>query len=387
MDISACYIVKNEAENLPRSVRSLQGCFDELIVADTGSTDNTPAVAKDLGAKVYHYEWQGDFAAARNFALSKAKGDWILFFDADEYFAGGRSIREYLTKLEEREPQAEAVVISLSNIDELNLPPMKVIRMFRNRSDIRYTGVVHELVGRAEGRLNIVDADGMQFIHTGYVQANMQWKIQRNLDLIHKDIEKNGDNPKYYYYLAECHFGLRQYDKSLYYILKALDTSLKYYYELGNYYHILLESMRQLNYPAEEMEQVCAEAIRIFPDMPEFYGEQGMIVSSMWHLDEALELFWQCIERYDSPLRKKQDCGYFDDRVMGIVYARMARIYNLKEDYLLGEMAARIALKISQGQHGREELAEVEDRGYSLSEAGKLWRKYMMLAEKEKQEE
>lgn len=85
MKISACYIVKNEAENLARSIDSLQGVADEIVVADTGSTDNTMEVARQLGAAVYSFPWQEDFAAARNFALSKATGDWLILLDADEY--------------------------------------------------------------------------------------------------------------------------------------------------------------------------------------------------------------------------------------------------------------------------------------------------------------
>ena len=87
MKISACYIVKNEAANLPRSLASLGDAWDELVVVDTGSTDETVAIATRAGARVLHYTWQDDFAAARNFALDHATGDWVIFLDADEYFA------------------------------------------------------------------------------------------------------------------------------------------------------------------------------------------------------------------------------------------------------------------------------------------------------------
>ncbi|MDD3115497.1 MAG: glycosyltransferase, partial [Anaerovibrio sp.] len=74
MKISACYIAKNEAANLARSINSLKAQVDEIVVVDTGSEDSTVTAAKSLGARVYHYSWQDDFAAARNFALAKTTG-------------------------------------------------------------------------------------------------------------------------------------------------------------------------------------------------------------------------------------------------------------------------------------------------------------------------
>ena len=86
MKISACYIVKNEEKTLGRSLESIRGQVDEIIVVDTGSEDRTMAVAKEYGAMVYQQPWEQDFAKVRNFALSKADGDWLILLDGDEYF-------------------------------------------------------------------------------------------------------------------------------------------------------------------------------------------------------------------------------------------------------------------------------------------------------------
>ena len=77
-------IVKNEEETLPRCLVSVKPVVDEMIVVDTGSTDRTKEIARVFGAKVFDYEWADDFSGARNFSLSKAKGNWILILDADE---------------------------------------------------------------------------------------------------------------------------------------------------------------------------------------------------------------------------------------------------------------------------------------------------------------
>jgi len=85
--ISACLIAKNETKLLPRCIKSLSGLVDEIILVDTGSTDNTPQLARQLGCKVYHHDWEDDFAKARNYGLTKATMDWILIVDPDEIIA------------------------------------------------------------------------------------------------------------------------------------------------------------------------------------------------------------------------------------------------------------------------------------------------------------
>ncbi|AOZ95620.1 tetratricopeptide repeat-containing glycosyltransferase family 2 protein [Butyrivibrio hungatei] len=82
--ISVCMIVKDEEANLSRCLNSLKGIADEFIIVDTGSTDKTKEIAESFGAKVYDFEWTGDFSEARNFAFSKASCDYIYSADADE---------------------------------------------------------------------------------------------------------------------------------------------------------------------------------------------------------------------------------------------------------------------------------------------------------------
>ena len=83
--LSQCMIVKNEEENIERALSWGKGIMWEQIVVDTGSTDQTVDIAKRMGAKIYHFDWIDDFAAAKNFAIEQASGDWIVFLDADEY--------------------------------------------------------------------------------------------------------------------------------------------------------------------------------------------------------------------------------------------------------------------------------------------------------------
>ena len=89
--LSLCMIVKNEEQDLPKCLRSVEPVVDEMIVVDTGSTDKTKEIAQAFGAKVYELEWPDSFAEARNYSISKASGQWILVMDADEVL----STRDY----------------------------------------------------------------------------------------------------------------------------------------------------------------------------------------------------------------------------------------------------------------------------------------------------
>jgi glycosyltransferase involved in cell wall biosynthesis len=82
--LSLAMIVKNEAENLPRLAESVRGCYDEWVIVDTGSTDNTKEIARSLGAVVYDFTWVDDFSAARNFAFSKITSDYGFWLDGDD---------------------------------------------------------------------------------------------------------------------------------------------------------------------------------------------------------------------------------------------------------------------------------------------------------------
>ena len=85
---SICMIVKNEEKNLERCLRSVKQCKNyEIIIVDTGSTDNTLKIAKNHNAKIFKYKWNNDFSAARNKAMEYARGDWVLILDADEELA------------------------------------------------------------------------------------------------------------------------------------------------------------------------------------------------------------------------------------------------------------------------------------------------------------
>ncbi len=159
--LSLCMLVKNEERHLARCLDSVRGLAAEFIIVDTGSTDRTPGIAAGYGAQVIPFDFtKVDFAAARNCAIGRARGDWILVLDADETLES-----ESVPKIERLLALGENAGYFLEryNHSSGSQSPFTdyVVRLFPNRSDYRYRGRVHEIIDAsilsAGGRLNKTD--------------------------------------------------------------------------------------------------------------------------------------------------------------------------------------------------------------------------------------
>jgi glycosyltransferase involved in cell wall biosynthesis len=139
-------IVKNEENNLSRCLESVRDLAGELIVVDTGSTDQTPSIAARYGAEVVPFDFSiVDFAAARNRGIERARGRWILMLDADETLArASATIIERLVGLDEN----AGYYLERHNhaSDSSNPATDYVVRLFPNRPNHRYRGRVHETI-------------------------------------------------------------------------------------------------------------------------------------------------------------------------------------------------------------------------------------------------
>jgi glycosyltransferase involved in cell wall biosynthesis len=172
MDLSLCMIVKNEAEKLPRCLSSVKDVVDELIIVDTGSTDQTPEIARSFGAAVCHFTWNQNFSAARNESLRYAQGNWILVLDADEVLKP-----EIIPTMRQAMQREQAVVINLirQEIGAVQSPYSLMSRLFRNHLGIRFSRPYHSMVDDSVMRLlqrepqwQVVNLPDVAILHDGY---------------------------------------------------------------------------------------------------------------------------------------------------------------------------------------------------------------------------
>lgn len=150
MHLSLCMIVKNEAQTLPRCLASVCGVVDEIIVLDTGSQDHTVEVAQGLGARVYHFPWGNDFAAARNESLKYAQGEWILVLDADETLTPA-----IVPQLHQAIQSESHLLINLlrQEVGAAQSPYSLVSRLFRNHPEIAFSRPYHAMVDESVAQI------------------------------------------------------------------------------------------------------------------------------------------------------------------------------------------------------------------------------------------
>ncbi|MDP2300973.1 MAG: glycosyltransferase [Ignavibacteria bacterium] len=191
-------IVKNEAHRLGECLQSVKEIADEIVIVDTGSTDNTVKVAESYRAKIFFFDWIKDFSAARNFALRKSTGDLILYLDADEKLTP-KSVKEIKRiKLKSESAGYNCKVTSLdSEFGRDN--SMLYVRLFSNSNEIEFSGKVHEqiLPSLIANNYKIIDTN-IEILHTGYDISGdaKKDKARRNLELLLNEYSTN--NSSYY---------------------------------------------------------------------------------------------------------------------------------------------------------------------------------------------
>ena len=186
--LSAALIVRDESPVLSRCLRSLLGLVDEIVVVDTGSADDSREIARDHGARVLDYPWNNDFAAARNAALDAASSQWALYIDADEEVVGfDRTELDALLG----DPLHAACTVRLRPVS--GYTRYREHRLFRNRSDLRFRGVIHESILpaleelRSREGLRVADSS-LDIHHYGYDRDSTR-KHERNLPLLRARLE------------------------------------------------------------------------------------------------------------------------------------------------------------------------------------------------------
>ena len=182
--VSLCMITKNEEMHLARCLRSLKPIADEIIVVDTGSEDRSREIAKAFGARVFDYNWNEDFAEARNFSLAQAGGDWILVMDADEVISHlDYAYFKTLVKQNGAGPKAYKIITRnytlrnntvgwtandgqyLEEESGTGWFPSEKVRLFPNRPDIEFEYPVHEMVEPSIERSGIPIANCRMPVH------------------------------------------------------------------------------------------------------------------------------------------------------------------------------------------------------------------------------
>lgn len=228
--VSLCMIARDEAELLAACIESTRGFADEVVVYDTGSTDETREVAARLGATVVEGYWDDDFSRARNASLERCSGEWILWLDADEVLSG--DLPTLRRRLAGGWDDVEGYVVRIENLHGNGLAARSghvACRLFRSDKG-RWVGRLHEQVWRRDepAFLTMAQLADVHVVHRGYLEEiyRSRKKSERNLRLAEAEVsDDTGDRPYALMNLGRSRFAAGQPEAALEALEEAAATA------------------------------------------------------------------------------------------------------------------------------------------------------------------
>lgn len=342
MSLSLCMIVKNEEAALPKCLSSVANVVNEVIVLDTGSSDRTPQIAQQFGAKLHHFKWCNDFSAARNAALKYVTGDWILVLDADETLTP-TIVPEMMSAIQSE----EYLLINLvrQEVGAEQSPYSLVSRLFRNHPDIRFDRPYHALVDdsisvilKKELHWQIGYLPGVAILHAGYqksaiahnnkyakAQATMEGflathphdpyvcsklgalyvqtgKIAQGVELLKRGVAANDENYEIlyelHYHLGIAYNRLQNSQQAIFHYQAAIKLPIYPILKLGAYNNLgnLLKASKDF----KKAKTAYETALKIDPNFATGHYNLAMVF-------KGLGLFTDAIASYQKAIRLKPD--------------------------------------------------------------------------------
>ena len=265
-------IVRNEGHQLSNCLSPVAEVFDEIVVVDTGSRDETREVARRFTTKVFDFPWCDDFSAARNESLRHAAGEWIFWLDADDRISPDNiaRLRELLSGLDlgpDAYMMETAVRMDRDSRDSERL--VSHMRLFRRHPALSWSGRVHEQIRPWPTAIGLeIGSSPVRIEHVGYMEPGLaQRKLRRNIRLLRMDYAINPDDPQI---LVDLGFAtaqggdftearrllrrvLEQPEQSSFLLLRVLTTLGELETHAGNYLEVTKLMARGLSlFPGDE---------------------------------------------------------------------------------------------------------------------------------------
>lgn len=299
--LSVCMIVKDCAESLGDALSSIPKIYDEIVIADTGSSDNTKEVAESFGAKVYDYVdpdpievdgnvYLGDFAAARNFAFSKCSGTYVFWFDSDDMIwsrvdgNGVTSFEKYWRKLC---VDGDMDMVGMAYDYQHNLDGDCTMRHSRERfvrqGNWVWRSPIHEVLCHSWERYKgaSIPEDEARIVHISLGEEDADRKHKRNLAVAMRHLDRQGGQgePRLHMHIGNSLLGLGRQEEAIEHLKKYLDGSSwqqeRYIIQLS-----IAECYRQLG-RIDEQRRAIFDAVSIDPETREAYIELANLYLQM----------------------------------------------------------------------------------------------------------
>lgn len=342
--LSLALIMRDAAEEIISCLTSVAGAVDEMVIVDTGSVDDSVKLVRRFlrkwqeaspgrQGKLYQIKWRDDFAWAKNQALARCHGQWVIFLDSDERLSEStrgnlRPLVEALSRgqlpagvsrvripgREIEEAPVDLVEFWRENVDLAGQrlprePDDLAVRLLRQQEGLRYRGEVHEqlvLVDGRQTRIAAVENSLIKVLHTGYRPELKEQKLERNNEILLKEEREGGSTFLLDFYLAQVHLSRDEWREAIACARRCFSTTMPVHEPLAPY-RIMYEAYRELEKAAlqqaglnlaegallpeetpgenehlrqarqlrREGEAVMKEGLEACPDYPDFYYFRG----------------------------------------------------------------------------------------------------------------
>lgn len=290
--LSVCIITKNESEKLEQCLRALAEYPVEIVVVDTGSTDDTKQIASRYTDKIYDFSWCDDFSRARNFAIEKASHEYVMMIDSDEYVKS-LDVEALLKMLSDHPGKVGRICIhnQFTRDGERQETVEWINRIFCRRY-FHYAGRIHEQVEALSGEEYETFLTDVVVAHDGYdgSEEERHKKAKRNIALLQAELSERPDDVYIQYQLGKSYYMSEAYEQAVDIFRAALEydvnPKLEYVVDMVETYgYALLKTDR-----AEEA--LCFENIYDeFGDSSDFKFLMGLIYMNNGCFEEAVNEF------------------------------------------------------------------------------------------------
>ncbi|GAB6555781.1 tetratricopeptide repeat-containing glycosyltransferase family 2 protein [Bacillus mobilis] len=369
--ITACLIVKNEEHMLRKCLESLENVVGEVVVVDTGSTDLTKEIAMEFTNKVFDFEWKNDFAEARNFAASKASGEWIIAVDADEIIDPD-NLKSALEEIKSQSGKYNMYAVEILNfVDSFgeNITTNKMGRVYKNDGTVCFKGRIHEQLVSVVKEEDVI-LSSIKIYHYGYLQqvVEKQDKKNRNLKIIKNILlkEKNDGFVLFNYGQELRRLGNKK---------EALDTFIKAYkcktdVEAGwirMCLFFIIEGLVEFKRYEEALE-IIHDVEVLWPKAPDFIFWKGDIYFLQNRFDDARTIYQGILENgniYNETIYDFDRKSFLPHKRLGVIYEIEKNDKQALEHYIkaLNENSSSIetivrVIKILSRYHTVQEIYE-----------------------------
>jgi tetratricopeptide (TPR) repeat protein len=330
-------IVKNEEKNLAACLESVADFATEIIIVDTGSTDRTVDLARAWGATVKHFDWIDDFAAARNESIKDATGDWIFWMDADD-----RLSPDNLNRLKQAAASDEAdgyicgINCRAKTLDQVETK-VSHLRLFRNRTQIRFENPLHEDATPSAERQGLILAfTNIEIDHIGYAidQHGLRAKARRNQVIIEKQLQQEPSSLRWRFYLAVNQYTLEEWAAAVKNFEAVLADPPPYFALEDQLYQaqaLLISAYNALSQPLQ-VQEALERALQLYPYRQHLYILAGKFCLAQNKPEQAVRMLEHARQLAPDSVGLRWPAGVLD-RQLSRAYVQQAQHFFKRGQY------------------------------------------------------